>query len=94
MHADELDNGEGTYLQACIEHYRFIHPELTGEELLEDEIQKRARILYEQRGNTHLHAWTEAAFYEMLVHLSRSTEFSVEARLSAVNENLYVLRRL
>ncbi|WP_059448088.1 methyltransferase domain-containing protein [Burkholderia territorii] len=94
LHADELDNGEGTYLQACIEHYRFIHPELTGEELPEDEIQKRARILYEQRGNTHLHAWTEAAFYEMLVHLSRSTEFSVEARLSAVNENLYVLRRL
>ncbi|HGL5076104.1 class I SAM-dependent methyltransferase [Burkholderia multivorans] len=92
--ADEIDNGEGTYLQACIEHYRFIHPELTGEELPEYEIQKRAQILYEHRGNTHFHAWTEAAFYEMLIHLSRSAEFSIDARLSAVNENLYALRRL
>jgi hypothetical protein len=36
----------------------------------------------------HVHAWPEAGFFETVDHVARAMDCQVDARLSAVNENL------
>lgn len=91
---DEKDGGEGTRLQAYIEHCLYVHPEITGETLPENQIDWRARDAMAKGMDLHVHAWHEAAFYELVEYIARLMHCKVEARLSAVNENLYALRRL
>ncbi|MGF6570911.1 SAM-dependent methyltransferase [Paraburkholderia sp. GAS333] len=91
--ADEIDGGEGSRLQAYIEHCRYVHPEMTGETLAEADIDRLARQNMRDGMDLHVHAWPEAGFFEMVDHVARAMDCRIEARLSAVNENLYVVRR-
>ena len=91
---DLADGGEGTRLQAYIEHCRYVHPEMTGEELAEGDIDHLAAQTMAQGMDLHVHAWREEDFWQVVLHLVQIQNCHVEARLSAVNENLYVLRKL
>lgn len=91
--ADERDGGEGTKLQAYIEHCRYVHPEMTGEALEDREVARLARQAMESGMDLHVHAWTEEGLHRVVRAVADVESCSIEARLSAVNENLYVLRR-
>lgn len=90
---DSVDGGQGTRLQAYVEHVRHVHPQITGEVIPEDAVMDHARATMAAGMDLHVHAWREADFRELLDHLAPRTGFAVEAALSVQNENLYVLRR-
>ncbi|WDY59859.1 methyltransferase domain-containing protein [Pseudomonas sp. PSKL.D1] len=90
---DMADNGESTRLQAYIEHCRYVHPEMTGETIQESEIEHLARQTMAQGMDLHVHAWREEDFWQVIQHVISVEDCRVEARLSAVNENIYVLRK-
>jgi SAM-dependent methyltransferase len=90
---DEQDGGEGTRLQAYMDHCRYVHPEMTGETFPENDIGRLAREGMANGVDVHVHAWPESGFFRMLDYVAKTMNCTVDARLSAVNENLYVLRR-
>lgn len=92
--ADEADGGEGTRLQAYIEHCKYVHPEMTGEELPDSEIERMARETMATGMDLHVHAWTEEEFFQAVRHIAATERCQIAARLSAVNENIYVLQRV
>lgn len=90
---DLADGGEGTRLQAYIEHCIYVHPEMTGETLAANEIESLASKTMANGMDLHVHAWREEDFWPVIQHVMDSCNCHLEARLSAVNENIYVLRR-
>ncbi|MEW9535718.1 methyltransferase domain-containing protein [Agrobacterium radiobacter] len=91
---DSRDGGYSTHLEAAIEHARYVHPEITGKTIPEDEIISDAQNLIDSGMDMHMHAWRMVDFREMLDHIANDAKFAVEAALSRVNENAFVLRRL
>jgi SAM-dependent methyltransferase len=91
--ADSRDGGQSTRLQAYIEHVKYVHPTITGEHFPDDEIEVRARAAMEAGMDLHVHAWRACDFLEILEFVSESVGITLEARISVVNENIYVLRR-
>ncbi|MCU0923601.1 MAG: class I SAM-dependent methyltransferase [Burkholderiaceae bacterium] len=90
---DNLHGGEGTRLQAYVEHVRHVHPQITGQAIPEDEVIGHARAIMAAGMDLHVHAWREADFRELLDYLAPRAGFVIEVALSVQNENLYVLRR-
>ena len=90
---DMKDGGEGTRLQAYIEHCRYVHPEMTGETLPNSEIERLARQTMAHGMDLHVHAWREEDFWQVIQHVILTSSCRVMARLSAVNENIYVLKK-
>ncbi len=93
MLADWKDGGEGTRLQAYIEHTRYVHPLLTGETIPEHQIETTARAVMDAGMDLHVHAWQTRGFRELLDHLAPRLGFEVVAELTNVSENLFVLHR-
>ncbi len=46
------------------------------------------------KSDIHVHAWTEEIFFEMLEYVVNLERCNVDARISVVNENIYVIQRL
>ena len=59
---DSKDGGDGTRLQAYIEHAKYVHPVLTGEHFPEAEIEVRARRIMASGMDIHVHAWRAQDF--------------------------------
>jgi SAM-dependent methyltransferase len=91
---DERDGGESTRLQAYIEHATYVHPEMTGEDLPPADIERMANATMAKGMDLHVHAWTEEEFFQVIQHVAVVERCQIAARLSAVNENIYVLRRV
>lgn len=92
--ADSQDGGEGTRLQAYLEHTRCVHPQITGNEIPAELVEADARAVMAAGMDVHVHAWREQDFREMLDYACPLMGFSIAAALSVVNENIYVLRKL
>jgi len=93
--ADFRDGGEGTCRQAYEEHLRFVHPHLTGQEYLEEEIARQSAEAARQwrKCDIHFHAWTRSDFKKLLRVVAQVTPFKVELNVSIVNESIFVLRK-
>jgi SAM-dependent methyltransferase len=92
---DSQDGGESTRLQAYLEHFRHVHPEITGHELPESEVIARAPISMAQKMDLHVHAWRASDFTEMIEYATLHSPFKIEAVINCyVNEITYVLRRV
>ncbi|GAB3353485.1 class I SAM-dependent methyltransferase [Lysobacter tyrosinilyticus] len=92
MIADLRDGGESTRLQAYLEHFQFVAPEL-GVEIPEEEIDRRARETMATGHDIHVHAWRAEDFRAMLDYAAPRFGFEVVVQIPSGNENLYVLRR-
>ena len=92
---DFSDGGGGTCEQAYEEHLRYVHPELTGEELPEAEIRRQAAASAErwEECDIHFHAWRRDGFEARLAAIAEIVTFRVEETVSVVNENIFVLRK-
>jgi SAM-dependent methyltransferase len=93
MASDLLDGGEGTRLQAYIEHFRYVAPELDAA-VPEDEIDRRARETMATGHDIHEHAWRAGDFRAMLDYAAPRFGFEVVVQVPSGNENLFVLRRI
>ena len=93
MVADLRDGGEGTRLQAYLEHFQYVAPEL-GAAVPEDEIDRRARETMATGHDIHVHAWRAEDFRAMLDYAAPRFGFAIVAQVSSGNENLFVLRRV
>lgn len=93
--ADYGDGGAGTCRQAYEEHLRYVHPELTGEEYSEEEIQWQAgeSVKSWQEFDVHFHAWTREGFERLCEATAKLAPFSIAEVSSIVNENIFVLRK-
>jgi putative flippase GtrA/SAM-dependent methyltransferase len=91
--ADSQDAGEGTRLQAYLEHARYVHPQLTGNEIPEEQIEADARAVMAAGMDVHVHAWREQDFRDLLDYASPLMGFFIAASLSVANENIFVLRK-
>jgi SAM-dependent methyltransferase len=92
---DHVQGGHSTCQQSYEEHLRYVHPELTDENLSEAEIEwqstesaKRWRDF-----DIHFHAWTKEGFEALLGAAAHYAPFTVEESVFAVNENIFVLRK-
>lgn len=93
--ADSRDGGESTRLHAYIEHAKYVHPVMTGEHFPEDQLESLARAALAAGMDIHVHAWRARDFREMLDYLVAAVgRFTVEAQISGLNENMFVMRRL
>lgn len=90
---DSRDGGASTRYQAAEEHCRYVYPELTGKEFTEQEIRETATRLAFEGADLHIHAWRAVDFAKMLEYVAKDSPFRIEAALSYVNENAFVLRR-
>jgi SAM-dependent methyltransferase len=92
---DYEDGGESTCQQAYVEHLRYVHPELTSQHYSEAEIQTQSaeNARRWREFDVHFHAWTREGFESLLTAAARYTSFVVEEAVSAVNENIFVLRK-
>lgn len=90
---DSKDGGILTNELAYIEHCTYVHPEITGEVFLDDEIIIQAKSAFDRHMDIHVHAWRKIDMLEMLDYISIKYNFIIEAHFSCVNENLFVLRR-
>jgi SAM-dependent methyltransferase len=91
---DSRDGGKSTLLQAYLEHFRYVHPVITGEHLPEDSAEVNARTNMEAGMDLHVHAWRAIDFTELLNAIAPSSNFAIEGHVPVVNENIYVLRRV
>src|SRR5256714_3287135 len=93
---DFADGGVGTCRNAYEEHLRYVHPYLTGETYSEADIQRHSdeNVKHWRGVDCHLHAWSQAGFKALLNAAKQFAAFTVEATLFAVNENIFVLRKL
>jgi SAM-dependent methyltransferase len=92
MAADLLDRGESTRLQAYVEHFRYVAPELDAA-VPEEEIDRRARETMAIGHDIHVHAWRAEDFRAMLDYAASRFGFEVVVQVPTGNENLFVLRR-
>ena len=92
--ADYADGGEGTRLQAYLEHVRHVHPVLTGETISEGRVEADARAIMANGMDIHVHAWRLADIREMLGYAAARFGARLDYELDSVNENLFVLQRL
>jgi SAM-dependent methyltransferase len=92
---DYEDGGESTCRDAYEEHLRYVHPELTGREYGEAEIQWQAgeNCRRWREFDVHFHAWTRDGFESLLAAAAGYAPFVVEEAVSVVNENIFVLRK-
>lgn len=92
---DYDDGGVGTCREAYEEHLRYVHPELTGEQYSEAEIQWQAGESAKRWRDfdVHFHAWTRDGFEATLEAAARLAPFQVEQVVSVANENIFVLRK-
>ena len=92
---DYEDGGESTCRQSYEEHLRYVHPELTGQNYTEAEIQWQAdeNCRRWRDFDVHFHAWTRAGFEALLTAAAGYAPFVVEEAVSIVNENIFVLRK-
>jgi len=92
--SDEMDGGDGTRRQAYEEHIRFVHVELGGIPIPENEIASGIDRLISARFDTHFHAWTASGFRLVLDYLCGSSPCRVLVDLpEVVNENIFVIER-
>ena len=91
--ADYADGGEGTRLQAYIEHTRYVHTVLTGVTVPEDEVEPASRRIMAAGMDIHVHAWRAQDFRELLDYAAPRFGFAVAHQLESINEALFVLRR-
>jgi SAM-dependent methyltransferase len=89
--ADYLDGGEGTKLEAYLEHVRYVHPVLVKEEVPEEEIVDVAKKLMEVNLDIHVHCWTFPTFLEMLESLP--FKLKILSYVSVENENIFVIEK-
>jgi SAM-dependent methyltransferase len=93
--SDEKDGGDGTRRQAYEEHIRYVHVELGGVPVSENEIGSHIDHLISARFDTHFHAWTASGFRIVLDYLCCSSPGRVLVDLpEVVNENIFVIERL
>jgi len=90
---DHADGGEGTRLQAYLEHVRHVHPVLTGETIAEDRVEENARAIMASGMDIHVHAWRLEDIRQMLDYAAQRFGARVDYQLDSVNENLFVLQR-
>ena len=92
---DYGDGGESTCRESYEEHLRYVHPELTGQEYTEAEIQSQAgeNSRRWRDFDVHFHAWTREGFENLLAAAAGCAPFVVEEAVSVVNENIFVLRK-
>lgn len=92
---DHQDGGESTTRQGYEEHLRYVHPYLTGEDYPENEIQRQATECVKRwrELDVHFHAWTREGFEMLLSAVAKLAPFDLEVAESAVNENIFVLRK-
>lgn len=93
---DFADGGVSTCRNAYEEHLRYVHPYLTGETYSEPDIQRHAdeNVKHWREFDCHFHAWSQAGFDKLLVAAKEFAAFEVETTAFAVNENIFVLRKL
>jgi SAM-dependent methyltransferase len=92
--SDEKDGGAGTRRQAYEEHIRFIHVELGGVPIHENEVDSGIDHLLSARFDTHFHAWTASGFRFVLDYLCCLSPGRVLVDLpEVVNENIFVIER-
>jgi SAM-dependent methyltransferase len=91
---DYKDGGVGTKQQAYIEHAKYVHPEITGIQISEEDIEHDVEKIMSANMDIHVHAWRHQDLLEILNHLSKLERFKIEAYFSYVNENLYVLKKI
>ena len=93
--SDYQDGGESTCRQGYEEHLKYVHPELTGQEYTDAEIQSQAgeNARRWREFDVHFHAWTRAGFESLLAAAAGHAPFVVEEAVSVVNENIFVLRK-
>jgi SAM-dependent methyltransferase len=93
--SDEKDGGEGTRRQAYYECTRYVHVELGGVPVPENDIDSHIDHLISVRFDTHFHAWTASGFRIVLDYLCSSSPGRVLVDLpEVVNENIFVIARL
>lgn len=91
---DENDGGDGTRRQAYEEHIRYVHIELGGPPVPENEIDRHIDHLISVRFDTHFHAWTAQGFRFVLDCLCCSSPGRILVDLrEVVNENIFVIER-
>jgi SAM-dependent methyltransferase len=88
---DYLDGGEGTKLQAYIEHVRFVHPVLSDVIIDDEDILEEAKKIMAANLDIHVHCWTFSTFLEML----KSLPFDLKtlSQISVENENIFVIEK-
>ena len=93
---DFADGGASTCRKSYEEHLRYVHPYLTGETYSEPDIQRYAdeNVKHWREFDCHFHAWTQAGFDKLLAAGKEFAAFEIEATTFAVNENIFVLRKL
>lgn len=90
--ADRLDGGEGTRMQAYREHFMFVYPRFQPA-LSPAEIEAKLSSLGPPWLDIHVHAWTRAGFEKVLNAAQRDAQFTIEATVSNLHENIFVLRK-
>jgi len=92
---DYQDGGESTTRLGYEEHLRYVHPYLTGEYYLEDEIQRQATESAKRwrELDVHFHAWTRDGFEMLLSAVAELIPFDIEVAEAAINENIFILRK-
>jgi SAM-dependent methyltransferase len=90
--ADRLDGGAGTRLQAYREHYTYVHPRFQAA-LTPTELEELLAGLGEPWPDIHVHCWTRDGFERLLKAAQRFAPFRIEAAVSNLHENIFVLRR-
>jgi len=93
---DFADGGASTLRNSYEEHLRYVHPYLTGETYPEADIQHHAdeNVKHWRAFDCHFHAWSQAGFEQLLEAARQFAPFKVEATVSVVNENIFVLRKV
>ena len=89
--ADYLDGGEGTKLEAYLEHVRFVHPVLAEEQILEENVLEIAKEIMAANLDIHVHCWTYQSFLTMLKSLPFNLK--IVCQVSVENENIFVIQK-
>jgi SAM-dependent methyltransferase len=89
---DAVDGGESSRFSAFLDHVRYVHPLLTGENISTEDEHKAAQSILKANMDIHYHAWTGVSFREHLQAASNGI-FTIEAHVPVQNENIFVLRK-
>jgi SAM-dependent methyltransferase len=89
---DATDGGKSSRFSAFLDHVRYVHPLLTGENISAKDEHKAAKAILDANMDIHYHAWTGESFREHLQATSNEI-FTIEAHVPVQNENIFVLRK-
>jgi SAM-dependent methyltransferase len=90
---DAADGGLSTRYAAIVEHLKYVHPELTGETLTEQEIHRIASLSMREAPDLHYHAWNIIEFREFCDYCATRCNANVVGHSSVATETIIATRR-